>query len=153
MGEFYGVDLTRAPWGIDGCGIPTYSVPLEVLATAMAKLANPGELSADLKVAVGKLNAAIAAKPRFVGGTTSFCSQVVAESEGRVFAKLGAEGVYGAWIPKAGLGLAMKCEDGNSRATEVAMAAVLRNLGYPLSFYSPLVRRWTGEVVGQFVCA
>ena len=88
-----------------------------------------------------------------IGGTNSFCSQIVAETEGRVLAKLGAEGVYSAWIPQSGVGLAMKGEDGAGRATEVAMAAVLRELGHPLGFHSSLVRRWTGEVVGQFVCA
>lgn len=151
--QFFDVDFSKLPWGIDGCGIPTYSVTLAGMALAMANLADPGKLGGNLKEAVKRLNVAVAAKPLFLGGTSSFCSQVMAHTEGRVLAKLGAEGVYGAWVPKAGIGLAMKCEDGNARASEVAMAAVLRELGHPLDFYSPLVRRWTGEVVGQFFCA
>ncbi|MGZ3662111.1 MAG: asparaginase, partial [Bdellovibrionota bacterium] len=153
MAEFFGNDMERAHWGIDGCGIPTYSLSLEVMAKGMGRLADPRELNTQLRGAVGTLNAAIAAKPHFLGGTNSFCTKVVTETEGRVFAKLGAEGVYGAWIPQAGIGLALKCEDGTARAAEVAMAAVLRELGHPLGFFSPLVKRWTGEVVGQFVCA
>lgn len=153
LGDFFGVDMDNARWGIDGCGIPTYSVGIEMMARAMAKLADPKKLDAGLAEAVRTLNAAVAAYPLFIGGSDSFSSKVVAESEGRVFAKLGAEGVYGAWIPQAGLGLSLKCEDGAARAAEVAMAAVLGELGFPLGFHSPLVKRWTGEVVGQFFCA
>jgi L-asparaginase II len=153
LGAFFDVDMNQARWGIDGCGIPTYSISLARMSGAMAKLADPSVLDSSLAGAVRKLNAAVRAKPRFIGGTESFSSKVVAESEGRVFAKLGAEGVYGAWIPQAGLGLALKCEDGATRATEMAMSAVLRELGFPLGFFSPLVTRWTGEVVGQFFCA
>lgn len=153
LGRFFETDMGKSLWGIDGCGIPTYSVTLQTLARTMGKVASPSKLERDLGEAVRTLSGAIAARPAFMGGSGSFCSQVVTESEGRVFAKVGAEGVYGAWIPKSGLGIAMKCEDGGTRATEVAMAAVLRELGHALTFYSPLVRRWGGEVVGQFICA
>ena len=153
LGEFFGLDVGKAPWGIDGCGIPTYSMPLGKIAAGMGKLADPSGLKAPLGEAVRTLNSAIAQKPHFIGGTESFCSKIVAESEGRVFAKMGAEGVYGAWIPQAGIGLALKCEDGAARAPEVAMAAVLRELGFPIGFFSPLVKRWSGEIVGQFICA
>jgi L-asparaginase II len=153
LAEFYGLDAQGLSWGIDGCGIPTYAVDLATLAKAMARVASPGSLPRAVGDAVGVLTSAIAAKPHYIGGTESFCTKVVAETEGRVFAKLGAEGVYCAWLPQQGLGLAMKAEDGHGRATEVAMASVLRELGHPLNFFSPLVRRWTGEVVGQFVCA
>jgi len=153
LGRFFETDIHRAQWGIDGCGIPTYAITLEVLARAMARISDPSKLERDLGESVRTLNGAIGAQPTFMGGTESFCSQVVAETEGRVFAKVGAEGVYGAWIPQSGMGLAMKCEDGGSRATEVAMASVLRELGHPLNFFSPLARRWTGEIVGQFICA
>jgi L-asparaginase II len=40
--------------------------------------------------------------------------------------KTGAEGVYVAALPGSGLGIALKIDDGATRAAEVAMAAVLR---------------------------
>lgn len=152
MGEFLEMDLRSAPWGIDGCGIPSYCVSLRSLAMAMAKTANPGGLSSQIQEAIARITRAIKAEPWLIGGTENFSSQVVAETEGRVFAKVGAEGVYGAWIPGVSLGIALKCEDGTGRAAEAALSAVLRELGFPLSFYSPLVTRWGGEVVGQFIC-
>ena len=46
----------------------------------------------------------------------------------RVFVKTGAEGVYCGCIPHARLGIALKIDDGASRASEVAMASVLAGL-------------------------
>jgi L-asparaginase II len=152
LGQFWETDARKLRWGVDGCGIPTYSVTLGMLARSLALAADPRSLSGELRDGVELLNRAITAKSEYIGGTESFCSQVVAETEGRVFAKIGAEGVYGIWIPAAHLGIAFKCEDGAPRATEAAVAAVLREMGYPLGFYQPLVRRWGGEVVGQFFC-
>jgi L-asparaginase II len=146
------LDLKEVPWGIDGCGIPTYAAPLGAMATAMAKTADPSSLDSQIQEALGRILAAVRHRPELIGGSGNFSSQVVAETEGRVFAKVGAEGIYGAWIPSQGVGIALKCEDGAGRAAEAALASVLRELGFPLSFYSPLVTRWAGEVVGQFIC-
>ncbi len=151
LGEFFGMDLQRAPWGIDGCGIPTYAVPLRVLSLAMARTAEPKDLDSQIQSALALITKAIRERPEFIGGSSSFSTRVVTHTEGRVLAKEGAEGVYGAWTSD-GLGIALKCEDGASRASEAALAAVLSELGYPLAFYSPLIPRWTGEIVGQFLC-
>ena len=44
---------------------------------------------------------------------------------GRLIVKGGAEGVYCAGFPEAGLGVAIKCDDGAGRASEVVMAAAI----------------------------
>jgi L-asparaginase II len=46
-----------------------------------------------------------------------------------VVVKTGAEGVYAAALPKVGLGLALKVEDGAGRAAPVALVALLEALG------------------------
>lgn len=152
MGAFLGVGPEGLAWGIDGCGIPSYYTSLKGLALAMARCADPTDLDSQIQEAVKKLNLAIAAHPHLIGGSGSFSTKVVAETEGRVFAKVGAEGVYGAWIPAEGLGIAVKCEDGTVRGAEAALVAILAELGYPLQFYSPYIRRWAGEIVGQYLC-
>ena len=43
--------------------------------------------------------------------------------------KTGAEGVYCGILPTLGVGIALKIWDGATRASEVAMATVLRHLG------------------------
>ena len=47
---------------------------------------------------------------------------------GAVIAKIGAEGVYSAGLPDAGIGLALKVEGGDMRAAGVALVAALRQL-------------------------
>lgn len=153
LGEIYGLNLDKNAWGIDGCGIPTYAVPLAKLARSMAVLGGGSFVASKIREAVVSLNEAIAAKPEFIGGSESFCSRVAAETRGKIFAKLGAEAVYGAWIPSAGIGIALKCEDGAYRASEAALVACLRYLGHELEFaQTPLVKRWGGEVVGEIYC-
>ena len=46
----------------------------------------------------------------------------------RAFVKTGAEGVFCGAIPHAGLGIALKCDDGAGRAAEAAFAAILAGL-------------------------
>jgi L-asparaginase II len=48
---------------------------------------------------------------------------------GRIFAKVGAEGVYGAGVPGAELGLALKVHDGATRAAEPALLVALQAVG------------------------
>jgi L-asparaginase II len=61
-----------------------------------------------------------------VAGTGRFDTRVMERLGERVFCKVGAEGVYCAALPQAGLGVAIKMDDGNtSRACEVVMAAVI----------------------------
>jgi L-asparaginase II len=45
-----------------------------------------------------------------------------------LFAKVGAEGFYCAGIPSMKLGVALKVEDGNKRAAEPAILAVLQHI-------------------------
>ena len=47
----------------------------------------------------------------------------------RVFTKSGAEGVFCAALPEAGLGLAVKADDGAGRAAQVMIAALIRRFG------------------------
>jgi L-asparaginase II len=46
----------------------------------------------------------------------------------RAFVKTGAEGVFCGFVPEQGLGFALKVDDGASRASEVATAALLRRI-------------------------
>jgi L-asparaginase II len=64
--------------------------------------------------------------PEYVGGTNRLCSALIRAVDGRIIAKVGAEGVYCAAIPGAELGIALKVVDGATRAAEPALLAVLR---------------------------
>ena len=121
-----GADLARAPVGTDGCSIPTYAIPLRQLAHGFARVATGIGLSADHARAARRLRQAVARAPFFVAGSGRFDTRVMERLGERVFCKVGAEGVFCAALPEAGLGVAIKIDDGNnSRACEVVMAAVI----------------------------
>ena len=121
-----GADLSRAPRGTDGCGIPAYAIPLRQLAHGFARVASGVGLTPGRAAAVARLRRAVARAPFMVAGSDSFDSQVMAALGQRVFCKVGAEGIYCAALPNVGLGLAIKVDDGNTaRACEVAMAALI----------------------------
>lgn len=127
--QMAGVDLGSAPWGVDGCGIPTIAIPLANVAYAMARMADPKDLPEKRQAAVRRIVKAWGAHPYLIGGRGTFDSIVGEAAKGRFVTKIGAEGVECAVIPEMGLGIALKVEDGASRAASVAMAGILRKLG------------------------
>jgi L-asparaginase II len=114
-------DVDGAPCGIDGCSVPTWAIPLRNLALGFARLASPGNAAAR------RIVAAVRAHPVMVAGTGSFDTEIM-QAVPRFFVKGGAEGVHCGCIPHAGLGIAIKCDDGAGRASEVAMAAIAASL-------------------------
>jgi L-asparaginase II len=113
---------------VDGCSIPTYAIPLDRLALAFARVVSGEGLSPQRAAAARRLAEACMAEPWFVAGTGRFCTDVMAAFPGRLLLKTGAEGVYCAGIPELGFGIALKCEDGTTRAAEVMMAATIEAL-------------------------
>lgn len=114
--------------GIDGCSIPTYAIPLKSLATAFARFGTGRDNSALRSQAMLNLRDACMAHPEMVGGTDAFDTLIMTAMQGRLFTKTGAEGVFTAAIPELGLGFALKCLDGTTRAAEVACAATALDL-------------------------
>ena len=120
-------DLENTPCGTDGCSVPTWAIPLSNLATGLAKLATPGALSSERAEAAARLFSAVAAEPFMVAGTNRFCTDLM-RAVPRAFVKTGAEGVYCGCVPHAGIGIALKVDDGASRASERVMAGLLSRL-------------------------
>jgi L-asparaginase II len=111
--------------GIDGCSIPAHAIPLDRLALAFARMATGKGLAPARAAAARRIVDACMAEPFMVAGSGRFCTEVMPLFPGRVFVKVGAEGVYCGALPDLGLGVALKIDDGASRAAEVAMAAVI----------------------------
>jgi L-asparaginase II len=123
-----GLDLSDAARGIDGCGIPVIGIPLGNLALAMARFADPYDQPEARQAAVGRIARAMAAEPFMVSGSGRFCTEVMQTTDGRALVKTGAEGVYCGALPEAGLGIALKVDDGATRAAENLMARLLHRL-------------------------
>lgn len=122
-------DETVAGYGIDGCSAPNFAMSVAGLARAMAKFAKAGAGGSVRERAMQRLRDAMAAHPEYVAGEGRSCTELMRAMGGRVAIKTGAEAVFIAMIPERKLGLALKIEDGNSRASEAALVAILTRLG------------------------
>lgn len=153
--ELTGARAEETPCGIDGCGIPTFGLPLTGFATALARLADPTGLGPVRAAAARRIFGAMTGYPELVAGTGRLCSEVMRAAPA-VLVKGGAEGVYAAILPGRGLGVALKVDDGAGRASEVAVLALLRHLGAFTAAeeealrarHVPPVRNVAGKVVG-----
>jgi L-asparaginase II len=64
-----------------------------------------------------------------VAGSDRLCTRVIQQSGRRTLVKTGADGVYTAALQEKGLGVALKIDDGNGEAAQVAILSILRYLG------------------------
>lgn len=120
-GDHFGVDNCAT----DGCSIPTYSVPLASLAHGFAKMATGSGLETVRAKTAERIIGACMAEPYFVAGDGRACTRLMQTAPGRIFAKTGAEGVFCAALPQEGLAIALKCDDGGSRAADAIVAGLL----------------------------
>lgn len=140
--------------GTDGCGVVCFAMPLSNMAGSYARLARAARRGDhDETYVLG----AMTAYPEMVAGEGRLCTDLMRQTAGRLAAKVGADGMYCAAVPGAELGIALKIEDGSSRAARPAILAVLRqldlisedDLGALLDHAFPDVVNTRGEVTGQ----
>lgn len=158
ISEWSGIAEGDLATAVDGCGVPCFGVPLQVMARIFARYARE---SRDPLCGPGRITSAIRSHPVLLAGRKRLCSDIVLATGGRVLAKIGAEAVYSAWIPDDGsgrsVGVGIKVEDGGRRAIEVALVAVLRAAGLLSAseltslprYVRPVVKNTRGEVVGE----
>ena len=144
-----GVDLSNQTPVIDGCGIPVYQFPLASLAQAMARLVTPSAVPAEFQEAAARVTSALPSRSFLVSGTGRADYVLTEAATEPLILKGGAEGVSMGALPERGIGFALKCEDGNGRGADEAVAAVLYQLGVTpdrVSMSTPLRNRGGTEV-------
>jgi len=117
------------PWGVDGCAAPNFALPVAAFARALAKFADPSSLPQSRAAGMRRIVRAMIAHPALVAGTGRSDTILMEAGGGRVATKAGAEAFYAAIVPEAGLGIALKIDDGTGRAAETAIGAILDKLG------------------------
>lgn len=113
------VESTEIPTAVDGCGVVTFGLPLERMAHAFARLEG---LEGGRRVAD-----AMRELPELVRGPHAGDTMLMRTLPGWI-AKGGAEGLLCAASPD-GLGIALKVEDGRTRAVRSGLAVFLGHLG------------------------
>jgi L-asparaginase II len=149
-----GVPADRLILGVDGCTTVCFALPLRAMALAYARLGSSADPAAKA------VREAMLAYPDLIAGAGRFCTDLMRAMPGQVIAKIGAEGVYSAVVPAAGIGITLKIEDGDMRSSGVALLALLRQvlprLGGPtvpstgLEAYERIpIRNTRGTITGE----
>lgn len=141
--------------GIDGCSAPNFRLTLAGFGRALSCFATATARSDARAQAQARLVDAMRAHPELVAGDGRACTELMQASGGRIAVKTGAEAVFAAILPDTGRAVALKIEDGSTRASECAIATLLVRLGaleaaHPLvrKRLSPDLRNFAGQVVG-----
>ncbi|HYD17264.1 MAG TPA: asparaginase [Patescibacteria group bacterium] len=157
VAEICGVAVTPATCGVDGCSAPNPVMPLSALAAGFAKFMNPRSLSIQRGTACRHLYQAMVEHPELVGGTKRMDTILMQAARRKIMCKVGGEGVYGVVVPEKDTVIALKAEDGNIRAVEAALYAVLERhdladsatLDAARPHALNVLKNWNGREVGQ----
>lgn len=153
-GALSGMDWHKLPYGTDGCGIPTYHLPLNMFAKLMSTFLRPEKSAYGEALAL--IHRAWTAAPMMVAGKDALGSELARVTQGRVIVKVGAQGNYFALDFKNGRALVLKAEDGGERAAEESLlslllraSAITEGEDRALRAYVPReIRNWAGDVTG-----
>ncbi|MEC7916542.1 MAG: asparaginase [Actinomycetota bacterium] len=139
--DFCRIDLSDQVPGVDGCGVPVWSIPLDHLAGGWSQLRARGSGR--------RLLQAMIEEPFLVAGTDRACTRLMEAAAGDAAVKTGAEGVFCGVDLREGFAFALKARDGQARAAEVAAEWVLDRLGC-IDFNVPkALQNWAGTNVGE----
>jgi L-asparaginase II len=157
IADLTGVEPRRIALAVDGCGVPTFGVPLRSFAYAFARLAG-GEALPDRHCdAARAVRSAMVGNPGMVAGDGRFDTRLMEATGGRILSKGGAEACQGLALLDRGWGIAIKIEDGGGRAIAIAAIEALRQLNAldhaELDVLAdqarPAVRSYRDEIVGE----
>lgn len=129
LAELADVPVEQIGIGVDGCGLPVHTLPLDRIALAYLKLANP-DLIADesTRHAAAKIAARMNENPNMIADRKFVCSALLKDPN--IVAKGGAKGVYGIGLRKERIGISLKVSDGSEQVWPVIIATILERIGY-----------------------
>jgi L-asparaginase II len=155
-----GLEPAQVAVGLDGCGAPSFWMPLSGIARAFARLTNPDDLDPVRARACRSLFDAITQEPVLLAGEGRLCTALVRALPGQVYPKNGAEGIYALGLAGRNLGMAIKVADGHERGYLPVVVDALRALGLwdqvpdeLRAFHRAAVWNTQGRQAGEVTCA
>ncbi|MDY6844148.1 MAG: asparaginase [Thermodesulfobacteriota bacterium] len=153
------IEAQEVKIGIDGCGVPVFSVPLKNIAVSYAKLAAPeaSNETTQRKEAIKRLTQSLVQYPEMIAGDERICTDIMRIAHGRVLAKTGADGSYAMGLLEKGLGVGIKVDDGSTRALNPIVIDSLVKMGIITesekdslkAYYNPVISNYRKEEVGR----
>jgi L-asparaginase II len=122
LARLIGEDPGELVYGVDGCSVPTWWLPIRKTALAFARFGSQdwAETGTE-KSAVLHIFDSFHRAAWHTAGTDRFGTPFNAESDGNWLGKIGGEGIYCVSFRDKGIGLVVKVQDGNSRAIPPAL--------------------------------
>ncbi len=139
---------------VDGCGVPSFVLPIDGMARAYAALADAMATVPDAPL--GRIGWAMNRHPRMMSGSDALDGGMIASATRPLAAKVGAEGLFCIALPGERAGLAIKVESANADARAVAAYALVERL-FPGLLPDEASRRYrevrnhAGRLVGERV--
>jgi len=122
-------DAKRIRVGVDGCGVPTYAIPVRNMAVLYANMSTPDRFPKQLADACRRVAASVYRHPLMLGGHNRFCTDIIEKTGEKLLAKGGAEGIFNIGILGAHTGIAVKIECGLNQMYEGFLVNLLKELG------------------------
>lgn len=122
IAHYSGVAHEQLNTAIDGCGVPTFYLPLQSIAHMMAQWVKTPDTE--------PLQNAIKQHPTAFGGSDRIDSTLVNITLGRVIAKVGADGLLAACHTERQEGVAYKIHSGHEEYRNLAFCHLLYKLGW-----------------------
>ena len=150
--------MTSPGFGIDGCSAPNFATKISAFATSLARMTD--WRTGSRGAACQSLVEAMMAHPEMVAGEGRACTNLMRAMDGKAAIKTGAEAVFAAILPERGLGIAVKIDDGSTRAAEAAITGLLIRYGaldkaHPMAqkYMIGPIKNWRDTVTGQMQLA
>lgn len=147
---------------IDGCGAPTFGLPLDAfarawghLARAMAAVQKGSGSAAEMRL--GRIGLAMGHRPDLTSGTGRLDLGVIAGAQETMAVKVGAMGLFCMAFPERDCAVTVKVHSGSSEALGPAVQAAL-DLLVPGAWMQPADWPWgallnvAGRPVGELRC-
>ncbi|MFT5058993.1 MAG: L-asparaginase II [Planctomycetota bacterium] len=129
--EMTGIANEELTVAIDGCSAPTFRLPLVALARAFAAFTSPQGLSSTRRATCERLVAAVRDHPELIAGSKGrLCTDLSKVSNGMLFPKVGAEGVYVVGRVGHDQALAVKMDDGGLRGLQAVTVELMAHLNW-----------------------
>jgi L-asparaginase II len=162
VAQFAGISPGQVAVGVDGCGVCTFAITVQQMATSFARLGQPDYWPEPRRSAVARITKAMTTNPVMVSGEGDFDTDAMIAAGSNLISKAGAEGVACAAQLSNGerpaIGLALKLLDGDrtSRARNPSVTEGLRQAGMLdedalnklEQYWLEEVRNRPGDVVG-----
>lgn len=142
--------------GIDGCGVPTFAMPLYYWGIAFAQMARPTQHADKRNSVIRRITNAMVNYPEMVAGKERFDTDLMRTAQGRLIGKGGAEGVFFLGDREQGISIVVKIEDGSDRAVSPVVMSIIQQLDLLTKseietlkqYLYPPIKNTLGSIVG-----